>query len=195
MGPPFYSSINDCSLCLEALWLRDLAGLMSKVQSSLAAPFQFSCARELFHHCESLHTDGIIWQWHICLLIHFFLLMALQVHEDEKQVWRALKHIFTSLLPVDRFTVTPISVGVRELDVFIMAGPYMTGVTELKTDAGGNSYGQVQAYYLNRVHDPMDPAVASKFQAHYSPILSLEMNAASLRVCGLCYHSNQVLPY
>ena len=120
--------------------------------------------------------------------------MALQGHEDEEQLWRALKDIISSLLPDDRFTVTPSSVGVLEPDAVIMVGDYMMGQTELKTDAGGNSYGQCQAYYLSRVHDSMDPAVASNFQAHYCPILSLEINAASLRVCGLCYHDKQVLP-
>ena len=50
MGPGLYLPINDCSLGLEALWLKDLAGLRSKVQSSPDAPFQFARASELFHY-------------------------------------------------------------------------------------------------------------------------------------------------
>ena len=57
------------------------------------------------------------------------------------------------------------------------------GAWELKTDAGGNTYGQIQRYYVTvvqRLQQAQSPVLALSCV----PMLYMELNGATLRVCG-----------
>ena len=77
-------------------------------------------------------------------------------------------------------------------DERMICGGMDIGAWELKTDTGGNTYGQIQRYYV---------AVVQSLQQARSPVLALscvpmlymELSSATLRVCGAATLQHQFL--
>ena len=70
-----------------------------------------------------------------------------------------------------------------EPDERVISNDRDIGAWQLKTDAGGNTYGQIQRYYVTvvqRLHQAQSPVLA------YScvPMLYMELSGATLWVCG-----------
>ena len=66
------------------------------------------------------------------------------------------------------------------------------GAWELKTDAGGNTYGQIQRYYVAAVQS-LQQGRSPVLALSCVPMLYMELSGATLRVCGAATSQHQFL--